>query len=92
MKVRSSREVKREIKRISEGLSKHRRELESSILVVVGEGSKMIWEGDVVGGERDSPERGFVGFGPPQNTVISKKAYLETIGLGVYSSRRTTFR
>lgn len=32
----------------------------------------MAWEGDVVGGERDSPERGFVGFGPPQNTVMSK--------------------
>jgi phenylpyruvate tautomerase PptA (4-oxalocrotonate tautomerase family) len=42
MKVRSSREIKREIKRISESLSKHRRESESSILVVVGEGSKMI--------------------------------------------------
>lgn len=52
----------------------------------------MIWEGDVVGGERDSPERGFVGFGPPQSTFISRKAYLETIGLGVYSSRRTTFK
>jgi len=47
-------------------------------------------KGDVVGGERDSPERGFVGFGPPQNTVIGKRAYLETIGLECTALEGTT--